>query len=45
MMKPGKLQRKTMWDHKSEGKVKSKFRRARNSELLIKIKQKKKKNK
>lgn len=36
MMKPGKLQRETMWDHMSEGKVKSKFRRAGNSDFSLK---------
>ena len=44
MMKPGKLQRKTMQGHKSEGKVKSIIKRAGNSDLLIKIKQKKNEN-
>lgn len=36
MMKSGKLKRKTMWD-KSEGAVKSMFRRVSNSKLPIKI--------
>lgn len=44
MMRLRKLERKTMWNHKPERTAKSIFRRAGNSKLPIKMKQKKKKH-
>lgn len=43
MMKSGKLKRKTIWNHKSEGTLKSIFRGAVYSKLPIKTERKKQK--